>query len=328
MTPPMGRRRTRDRDLPPRMHRKHGAYWYKRGTAWTRLAPLDDRITAFARYADLESGGRGRRLQDGLNRYMAEHIPTLAPGSRRDYQSICVTLGRWGGHLPADQVTTAHVARLLDEYPHPARANKVAAVLSSVYSRMIRWGWVSTNPCRGVPRNRVQRRTALPSWSEIRALRAGLPERWQAMMDFALATALRLGDMLAVPRSADQSDGLHVTVSKTGNTVVYEWTPELREIVRRLKRGRIASLWLCPNTQGQRYTTGGFESVWQRHKKRAGNPAIRWHDLRARALTDAERAHGKDYAQALAAHASVTTTERYIRGRGEIVVQPVRASEL
>lgn len=312
----MGRKRTKDRDLPPRMYRKHGAFWHVSGGKWRKLAGLDDTVTAFARYAELETGGTGRTLQDAINRFVAEYIPTKAPGTQPDYRAICLRLADWGGHLRADEITSPMIARLLDEYPSPARANKVVAVLSSVFSRMRRWGWEVDNPCLNVPRNPVKRRNTVPTWDEIERVKGVMPERWRAMVDLALFTALRRGDMLELKWGHCTDEGLRAGVSKTGDVRIFAWSPGLRDAVERL---RSRCDWLCANTKGERYTPDGFSTQWKRYRAKAGLDHIWWHDLRARALTDAEIIGGKEYAQALAAHASVTTTERYLRGRRQAI---------
>jgi len=48
-------------------------------------------------------------------------------------------------------------------------------------------------------------------------------------------------------------------------------------------------------------------------KIKADLPALHFHDLRAKAVTDAKRAHGRDFAQALAGHASCEMTDAYVR---------------
>lgn len=63
----------------------------------------------------------------------------------------------------------------------------------------------------------------------------------------------------------------------------------------------------------------GFSTAWQRLQRRALaagaiEQRFRFHDLRRKALTDAERARGREYARALGAHDDQRTTERYISG--------------
>ena len=314
----MGRTRRKDKDLPVRMHRKHGAFWHKRGAKWTRLADLSDSVTAFARYAQIEAGGQERSLQAAINQFHTDHLPKLAERTQADYRQACDVLAAWAGHMDVEQITGQHVRKLLHEYPSAGRANKIVAVLSSIMGWCIEWGWITSNPCTGIKRHKRAKRDYLPSHTELSNLRATLPDRMQIAMDLALYTALRLNDLLALRRSDCGDQYLRATVGKTRNVINYAWTPELTQIVERAKAAPIASVWLLPNQAGQKYTVSGFESLWQRAKKRAGMPHVKWHDLRARALTDARQLHGKDFAQSLAAHGSVTTTERYIRSRGEV----------
>lgn len=319
----MGRRRTKDKDLPPRMHRKHGAFWHVRAGKWTRLASLDDQVTAFARYAEIEQGGGGRTVQDAINRFIARSVPKLASATQTDYRRVCIVLGKWAGPMPLDALRTAHVAQLADRQESPAAARKMIAVLSGIYAMARHAGWVEFNPCEGVMLPKQPKRDYLPTWAELDSLRELVPPQMAAAMDLALATALRLGDMLRLQRS-DIADGvLRVKISKTKAVVSYQLTDDLRAILARLRKDRPASLFLIPNSQGQAYTVSGWESNWQRAKKSAGYPHIRWHDLRARALTDAARQQGRDYAQALAAHADGSTTEIYLRDRGEVAILPL-----
>ena len=48
---------------------------------------------------------------------------------------------------------------------------------------------------------------------------------------------------------------------------------------------------------------------------------------RACHATDGSQRHGKDFAQALAAYSDISTTERHIRGAGEIVISSRQLEE-
>lgn len=318
------RNRTKDRDLPPRMHRKHGAFWHKRGQKWTRLADLTDSVTAFARYAEIEQTQDGQTVQDAINRYLVRHVPNLSPATQKDYRRVCGLLSEWAGGMRLESLRTKHVAKMVDMQPTAAAARRAVAVLAGAYRLARHAGWVEHNPCEGVMLPKAGKRDYVPSWDELDALRSEVSPQMAAAMDIALMTALRLGDMLRLTR-ADLSDGvLRAKVSKTKGVVSYALTDDLREALARAKVGRPASMFLIPNSQGRAYTTSGWESNWQRAKRKAGFPHIRWHDLRARALTDAARQQGRDYAQALAAHADGSTTEIYLRDRGEVAIEPLR----
>ena len=319
----MGRHRKTDRDLPRRMYRKHGAYWHKRGNNWTRLAELSDPVTAYAKFAEIEAGGTGRTLQDAINQFIVSHLPTLAPRTQADYGDACLILGKWAGHMVVDQITGQHVRQFLHAYPSPGRANKLVAILSSVLGWCVEWGWLRENPCTGIKRHKRQKKARAPSYGEIGHLRQYLSERQLIALDMTLITALRLGDLLRLMRQNWQPDGLHSDVNKTSDRLIFERTPDLEAIINRAQALKPSSLVLIPNERGQPYTVDGWESNWQRAKKAAGLAHIRWHDLRARALEDAAAIGGKDYAQALGAHSSVTTTEGYLRRSAAVMVKPL-----
>jgi len=53
--------------------------------------------------------------------------------------------------------------------------------------------------------------------------------------------------------------------------------------------------------------------MWRRVKTKADLPDLHFHDLRVKAVTDAKRTHDRDFAQALAGHASGEMTDGTIQ---------------
>ncbi|MHB8392020.1 MAG: tyrosine-type recombinase/integrase, partial [Acidobacteriaceae bacterium] len=74
---------------------------------------------------------------------------------------------------------------------------------------------------------------------------------------------------------------------------------------------------------GRPYSVSGWNSAWRRLVKRSGIEDLHFHDVRAKALTDAQREAGRDYAQALAGHKSGDMTEAYVRARTTQKVRPL-----
>ena len=110
-------------------------------------------------------------------------------------------------------------------------------------------------------------------------------------------------------------DGLHIRQQKTGKYQIVNWSPALKSLIERSKklRRRHDSLYLFCTRTGAPHSTSGFNSMWRRLKVRADLMDIHFHDLRAKAVTDAKRSHGRDFAQALAGHASGAMTDAYVR---------------
>ncbi len=236
-----------------------------------------------------------------------------------------------------------HAARYLDEHTAKVSANREITLLSGVYKRAMRWGWTDKNPVVGITRNTEKGRERYLENSEVLALREAASEQMRCIIDLAYLTALRKSDILNL-RLADLTDeGIRVRQGKTGKSQLFEWTPALREVIERSKklRRRVGTVYLFATRDGQPYTevrqtarakerglvgatTDGFDSIWARLRERAGVADCHFHDLRAKSLTDAKAQGGIDYAQLLAGHASVTTTERYTRGRAASRVTPLK----
>lgn len=78
----------------------------------------------------------------------------------------------------------------------------------------------------------------------------------------------------------------------------------------------IRGLYLFCTRQGKPYSDTGFKAMWNRVQVKwaeSGGQRFTFHDIRAKALTDAKRL-GLD-AQSLAGHASLAMTEHYIKQR-------------
>ncbi|GAB4303613.1 MAG: hypothetical protein Kow0096_25710 [Thiohalomonadaceae bacterium] len=176
-------------------------------------------------------------------------------------------------------------------------------------------------------RNREHRRDRYISDDELRWLHSAADEQWQCIIELAYVTAARRGDLMKMHLSDLERDVLVIRQGKTEARVRYELTPELHSIIDRAKklRRRVGTLHLFATRDGKPYSESGWESSWRRIRERAGVENVHFHDLRAKALTDAKRAAGRDYAQALAAHASGDMTEAYIRARDSIVVRPLQS---
>ena len=98
----MGRPRTRNLDLPPRMRMHHGAFWYVAGNpqTWTRLGT--DRAAALLEWSRLEGAAAPAAVATvsaAITRYRRDLLPKLATQTQRDYGTILDRLDRVFGKL-------------------------------------------------------------------------------------------------------------------------------------------------------------------------------------------------------------------------------------
>lgn len=224
------------------------------------------------------------------------------------------------GKVAAAAVRPMHVAQYLDIRGEkaPVRANREISLLSNIFSYAMRWGVVDGNPCRGVRKHSEKGRDRYITDAEFEGVKAIAGDFIAAVMEFAYITALRKGDILSLRLDQISEEGITIRQGKTGAKQLYEWTPGLRKAVeaaRGLQRP-VRGLYLFCNRYGQPYTDAGFKAMWNRVQvkwAKQGGVRFTFHDIRAKALTDAKQM-GLD-AQALAGHASPAMTDHYIKQR-------------
>ncbi|MBU2795490.1 tyrosine-type recombinase/integrase [Acidithiobacillus sp. VAN18-2] len=324
----MGRHRSSHHHLPPRMHQKGPVYYYvvlvggKR--KWIRLA--DNYPEAVAKWAEMEGrNASGSTVGQAIDKYIATELAKLAESTRHEYIRQSGRLRSVFGHMPLNEVRGSDVAAYLDQHPSPVAANREMALFSTIFSFAIRWGWCDHNPAKGVRRNKEKPRDRYITDEEFSILREHADEQWRCIMDIAYLTAMRRGDIMKLRLSDIRPDALVISQGKTGKRMSFEMTPSLANALERAKRlrRRIGSLYVFCTRDGQPHSVSGWNSSWRRIVARSGVEDAHFHDIRAKALTDAKRAAGRDYAQSLAGHASGDMTEAYIRARETERITPL-----
>ena len=117
-------------------------------------------------------------VNDLVDRYLSEHAPRKRERSRRDDQSM---IEQWikpelGNRKVAD-VRYEDIERLhrkVTARGTPTRANRVAALLSKMFSLAIRWEMRADNPAKGIERNAEKKRNRYLVGEELRRLTEAL----------------------------------------------------------------------------------------------------------------------------------------------------------
>lgn len=320
----MGRRRTKNLKLPPRMQKKGHVFYYTPFVhgklKWIRLS--DNYAQAIAAWAKHEgSTNIGTTVGHALDRVLIEFVPTKAPPTQREYIRYASALRPIFADTALCDVRPTHIAQYLDMSRAKVQANREIALLSIVYKYAIRWGWCDRNPCIGVSRNKEHHRKRYIEDDELEILRGLANDQMRAMIDLVYLTGMRKGDMLRLRLSDLQPDGIHIEQGKTGKRQIFVWTQSLQQVVDRARglRRRVGTLYLFASRSGQPYTSSGFDSIWQRMKKKSGLIDLHFHDLRAKTGSDSG---STAEAAELLGHADPRTTQRY-RRKG-VNVRPLR----
>lgn len=300
----MGRRRTRDLDLPARMFRKGGRYYYGRAG----IALGDDYRAALHRYAELETGqATPGTFADAVKAYREQELPAKARKTQDEYGRQLNTLALVFGAQPLGSIKPMHIKTYLRERGHPIAATREKALFSAVFNFARGIGLTDAlNPCSGIRGTKSQRDRAVTN-AELAEVMSRGDSVLAGFLELCYRTGQRPSDVLRMRRQDVQDGALHVHQSKTGAKVRIEVTGALATLLDRLTSHPVASVYLIRDARGQSIKLATMQA---RLRKMGVDWQIR--DLRAKAATDS--LSNKD-AQTLLGHSAATTTDGYIRRR-------------
>jgi integrase len=318
--PPLGRKRTQNFDLPPRMALKGGRYYHVssgKPRIWTPLGT--DRAKALRLWAEIEGGqGPGLSVGELVQRYLdREERPA---GTLKQYQSYQRALER-AFPIPANQLTSQHVALWRDLPAQRNRKTYVNGCLAVLRASCLLGGEQGLSAPLAVRSWTLVARDRYLEDSEYIAIREKAPEWLQIAMDLAYVTAARRSDVLACQWSHCSPEGLGMRQQKTRQRMSFTITPELSSILARARQRRVIGLYVVANQKGRQVTDDMLGIAWRAACEAAGVVA-QFRDIRAKAATDAKRG-GQNY-QALLGHANPAMSERYIKRRETVMAEPVR----
>lgn len=239
----------------------------------------------------------------------------LSPSTVNDYENSFLRqiIPVFGAMRPVDLkpmhaaqfLHRAHTTKNAKGKTRGIRANRDLAALSAAYEYGKRVGIyeIEVNPCRGIKRNREIARRRLVTVAEFNAFIAHAKAKGGSAYLVGLIGALtaisgrRRAEILALPMSALSDDGIRCRGAKqkrgeAARDYLIPWSPLLRQLVAEVqaiqrRSGKVGSLFLFANSDGQPYTDSGFKCLWNRlmHSFAPGGiDSPEWfhaHDLRA-----------------------------------------------
>lgn len=336
------RRRTTPDGLPNRVYQKSGSYyWFPKGGSWIRLCRVDDgelkmleRLAAEKRKHSSESRGTGDmpvRVAEYVKDKRADHRE-----SSWHYYGEYVKDGF--ADVNVQHVDNAYVIDFLNQNwkdKLPMRRS-MRAFLKGFFQwcREKRY-FVGENPCNGIKLKIPKPRDVyIPDdhFDLIRARLETINPMILCLVDLCYLTAQRSTEIRSLLWKKDGEDCnwvdrdkgvIHFCPSKTrdssGLAVDWKITPEIEAVLERARStGKIKSQLVIHNRSGKFQTDTTALAVWRRAciAVNLPYPAYTIKDIRAKALTDAERA-GYDVKaiKDAAAHAKISTTETYFKQR-------------
>lgn len=339
----MGRKNTRNLNMPPHMHprtqRSGRVYYYMYTSDKPRKEiPLgSDFILALRKYADLNVVDDPKLravFNDVIIKYQIEALPKLAPNTIKMYRSDIKHVATFFGDAQLDQVKPMHIRQFLDDHSDkPTTANRCKRLFSTMWNHARGWGYTDLpNPCEGIKGYSLAKRSVYITDAVYGAVYKHASTPLRDAMDLAYLTGQRPADALRMTEH-DIIDGhLIVTQEKTKQPLRIVISGALAELVKRIaehKEGfNIVTASLLVNMHGKRMTPAVLRQHFDRARGEAAvaTPALAkeirafwFYDLRAKAADDTSDERGDQAASDLLGHDSVKTTQRHYLRRGKIV---------
>lgn len=327
----MGRHRTKDKHLPPRLYKRRDGYYYRAPSGGeTRLVKGDDLPLALVKWAELE----GVRLNPDAvtfgavaEKWREVWMPTVSGRTQHDYARHLDMLKKVFGESALDSITKPDVAKYRDMRTAKTQANREIAVLSII------WNWASErgytklpNPCSRLRRNKETGRDVYMSDAVFSAIYANGDQSVKDAMNIAIHTGADVSVILAVKRSAVASGELLMGRTKTSTPVRYRLTNDDgtlndfgRIVQEMLDRTRNATgLTLVQDANGQRVPYNTFTDRFDKARTLAGYAPLQYQfrDIRPKVASDSEDI---EHAQQLLGHRHRSTTERHYIRKGKLV---------
>ena len=192
------------------------------------------------------------------------------------------------GKKKLSEIRKSHIASIHSKIgkTHKVTANRVLALISSVFGRAIEYGlWESMNPCLGIrkfpekSRDRFLQADELPRFFE--ALNEEPNETLRDYIFVSLLTGARRSNVLAMrwkELDLEQEGTWKIPITKTGDSQTVTLTLEAIEILKVRKSNR-SSFFVFPGN-GRTGHLVEPKKGWKRILKRAGIKNLRIHDLR------------------------------------------------
>lgn len=263
-------------------------------------------------------GEERRTWKAAAGKWVGAIGPSLKPGTLKRYRVSIKQLKPVLDHLYLDEINLKTIAKVAGRkgVTNATRRRDLTAV-SSVLRSTVAWGWREDNPARAWDRSIVRETRAPidpPSDDDIAAVKAIAPAMMVRMMNLALETGMRQGEIvglehgqITLPRE------ILLTRTKTNapriipldDPLLLGGTGTIVGTPRHLRSKYV--FWHHDGLPFRQFATS-FAAVRDR-----ATATFRFHDLRHRFAIDYLKRGGNIYfLQKILGHSSITTTEIYL----------------
>lgn len=271
--------------------------WAMGSQRWIRLGShpecnvKDARAHALELLSAIARGGRPWETRKALSveatltelwhHYFTHHakIHKRASSLASDVSIWQVVLEPWAGKKRLSSITRADVQRLITAKGKeaPIRANRAAALLSTMFNRAINAGlWIGKNPVEGVQRFKEQSRDRFLKPNELRAMFASLSyedDAWNLYFRASILCGARRANMLAMSwADIDLERGLWRVSgeeSKNGEPLTIILPIELVTLLSEWRQKCSSPVWVFPSDDAKNGHKTDPKKPWARLLARA-----------------------------------------------------------
>ena len=215
----------------------------------------------------------------------------------------------------------------------PIEANRLIAAASGLFSFAIKRGDITVNPASAVSKTPETPRDVEPlTDAQVAALGEALRqaeqagEPWQplAMIRFLFFTGCRRNEAVQLQWAEVDEDRARLlfldskgTKRGTRRTDRRPLGAPVLELLSDIRKRGIDSPYVFPSPADLTQPYANLDRHWQRIRKAAGMPKLRLHDLRHDVASDFGMRYPGAVVQAMAGHANMATTSRYIHAKDD-----------
>jgi integrase len=242
---------------------------------------------ALARITDPKSTS----VSELLDSFLIHGMRDLAPETQKTYRGyIERQLRKVFGEMSPDDIEPFHIAQYLEKRKNMGAAivaNKETGCLASAFQYGMRNGFCTSNPCRGVRRNKTKPKDRYVRHDEFLAYFNAAPEHVQDLMAGMYLMELRPTEARELLQAQITPHGVQFGEAKgTGKIKLVEWSSALQYFLTRATSRAPMSPYIFTNSQGDKWTKWAMHSALRRLRSEIGGPSWTWHDLRAKGESD------------------------------------------
>jgi len=273
---------------------KESTYYYHRRTSKRIHGEFgsEEFLANYLSASKIERGPIDQTTLGGLlDHYrQSKAYTSLADNSKRNYEPILARIRDEWSSMPLtvieDRSVREGILEIRDQIALRSKrqADYYVSVLSAVLSHGVDIGRITNNHAIGIKKvykaNRSER-IWLPE--DVRAFEAVASPQLRYALLLGLHTGQRQSDLLNLPWSAFDGQGISLTQSKTGIDVYVPCTQALMSMLNLMPR---VSTIIMTNTRDMPWSTDGFKTSWRKAAIKAGiQGKLTFHDLRGTTVT-------------------------------------------